>query len=286
MKSKDYKKLFKLEKKANRYQKQGLYDKELEVYEEIHEKFYPNKSNLYKRPAVMYEKRGEFKKALTLCQQAIELIEKNKISGLKKDFVRMEKILKKKINSKKEKSIKSKNKKIMTIPKISLGFFVIIVIVIIILFYAFNKENRYESIELDLSELQQSTPLEGEIFNENENQEYPITEKMKQKANTYIINEPAVVDSVILSNQNSLGFGLLVKEGTSYSEAKDLTESFIKELAKIAASEYSLKASNYLYLGEIYDYYTIYVSVGTSNKKEDIILKAFKIKKGNKINYK
>lgn len=281
MKSKDYKKLFKLEKKADRYQKQGFYDKELKVYEEIHEKFYPNKSYLYKRPAVIYEKRGEFKKALNLCQKAIKLIEDNKISGLKKDFVRMEKILKKKLDDKEQ-----NQKKIMTIHKISLGFFLIIVLVISFLFYAFNKENKYETIELDLSEIKQSTPLEGKVLNESDNQEYPITEKMKQKVNTYISNEPAVIDSVILSNQNSLGFGLLVKDGTSYSEAKDLTESFVKELAKVAASKYSLKSSNYLYLGEIYDYYTIYISVGTSNKKEDIILKAFKIEKGSKINYK
>ena len=89
--------MYKLVEKAKRYEKQGLHSKELEIYETIHQEYLPNSSNLYKRPAILYEKKGEYDKSLELCKKAVELIEADKISGTKKTFEKKIEILNRKL---------------------------------------------------------------------------------------------------------------------------------------------------------------------------------------------
>jgi tetratricopeptide (TPR) repeat protein len=281
MDSSNYSEMYKLVKKAKRYEKQGLHNKELEIYEIIHEKYLPNSSNLYKRPAILYEKKGEYNKSLELCKKAVELIEADKISGTKKTFEKKIEILNRKI---KQTSTKPKEGK-KHYPKISIAFLVIIIIFGGLFYYALNKENTYEDIQVDLSEMKRMSASSTDD-NNNEPPAYPITETMISISRNIIGSEPEVINSVVISDNSAIGLGILVKEQTTYSDSKKLATTFIKALASAGAKEYDLSSPGISSFGELYDYYSVYVSVGTSNKSDDIILKAYKIKGGTEINFK
>jgi hypothetical protein len=193
----------------------------------------------------------------------------------------MAEILNKKLNG--SKKISTSQKKL--IPKISIGSIIILLILLSFIYYLNVKENSYDNIEINLNEMKE--------FNETEDngtldieQEYPITHDMVIIAKKIINSNHSVINSVIITDNSSIGFGILVDQGTSYSESKKLCNSFVKELAKIACSKYNLNQPTIISFGEIYDHYSIYISVGTSNKKEDIILKAYKTKNSKEMKYK
>ena len=281
MDSSNYGEMYKLVKKAKRYEKQGLHSKELEIYEKIHKEYLPNSSNLYKRPAILYEKKGEYDKSLELCKKAVELIEADKISGTKKTFEKKIEILNRKL---KQTSGKAKeNKKHSS--HLSIGALIIIIIFGGLFYYALNKENTYEDLQVDLSEMKNMTEASSED-NDPEPPEYPITETMINLSRTTMNSEVEVIDSVVISDNTSVGLGLLVEQETTYSESKKLATQFVKALASAGASEYDLSPPRMSNYGELYDYYSVYVSVGTSNESEDIILKAYKIKGGNELIFK
>ncbi|HKL41221.1 MAG TPA: hypothetical protein VJ962_01360 [Clostridia bacterium] len=281
MDSSNYSEMYKLVKKAKRYEKQGLHSKELEIYETIHQNYLPNSSNLYKRPAILYEKKGEFHKSLKLCKKAVELIEADKISGTKKTFEKKIEILNRKL---KQTSSKPKEHK-KNYPKISIGALIIITIFAGLFYYALNKDNTYEDIQVDLSEMKRMSSSSTDDKT-TEPPAYPITETMVSITRTAISSEPEVINSVIISDNTAIGLGILVKEQTTYSDSKKLATQFIKALASAGANEYDLSPPRMSSYGELYDYYSVYVSVGISNKSEDIILKAYKIKGGNELNFK
>lgn len=282
MDSSSYSKMYKLVKKANRYEKQGLYNKELEIYELIHEKYLPNSSKLFKRPAILYEKNGDYEKSLEICKKAVELIEADKISGTKKTFEKKIEILNRKLN-KKTKNSNPKNKKLL--PKLSVGGLIFLICIIGLFYYAINKDNSYDNIQIDLSEMKSMNEASTAEVN-NEPSDYPITEDMISMSRTIINSETDVVSSVVISDNSSVGLGILVKDTTTYSQSKKLATIFIKALGSAAASEYNLSPPLMTNHGELYNYYSVYVSVGTSSKSDDIILKAYKIKGANEINYK
>lgn len=281
MDSSNYGEMYKLVKKAKRYEKQGLQSKELEIYEKIHEEYLPNSSNLYKRPAILYEKKGEYDKSLELCKKAIELIEADKISGTKKTFEKKIEILNRKL---KQTSVAPQKKK-KHAPHLSIGVLIVIIIFGGLFYYALNKENTYEDLQVDLSEMKNMSEASGED-NNTEPPEYPITDSMINLSKTTINSESQVLNSVVISDNTSVGLGILVEDQTTYSESKKLATQFVKALASAGASEYDLSPPRMSNYGELYDYYSVYVSVGTSNEGEDIILKAYKIKGGTELIFK
>lgn len=281
MKSSNYNEMYKLVNKAETYKKQGFYSKELEIYKQIHNDFLPNSSSLFKRPAILYEKNGNYQEAYDLCINAIELINKEKISGTVTSFEKMAEILNKKLNN--SKKISTSQKKF--IPKISIASIIVLFFLFSFIYYLNIKENSYDNIEINLNEMKEFNETEDNKTTDIE-QEYPITHDMVISTKKNINSNHSVINSVIITDNSSIGFGILVTEGTSYSESKKLCGSFVKELAKIACSKYNLKQPSIISFGEIYDYYSIYISVGTSNKKEDIILKAYKTKNSKKMIYK
>jgi len=279
LKSSNYSEMYKLVEKAKRYRNQGFYSKELEIYKEIHNDFLPNSSSLYKRPAVLYEKEKKYKEAYDLCITAIELINNDKISGTTESFEKMAQILEKKLNDKKPITLKKKN----LLPKIGIGGIIFLILFSSLAYYLSIKENAYDNIQIDLSEMKKLAPAEN--IDETPNS-YPITNDMIVKAKKNITSNSSVKESAILYDNSSIAFGILVNEGTSYSESKKLCEGFVKELGKIACAKYNLKNPAINYFGEIYDYYSIYISIGTSNNESDLILKAYKIKGADEIKYK
>jgi len=280
--SSNYNEMYKLVKKANRYEKQGLYNKELEIYETIHEQYLPNSSKLYKRPAILYEKNGNYHKSLELCKKAIELIEAEKISGTKKAFEKKIAILNRKLN---KTSVKKNVKSKKILPHISIGGIVLLIVIIGLFYYAMTKDNAYENIQVDLSEMKNMTETSNTEVNVDP-PKYPITSEMISMSMNTIAMEPEVIDSLVISDNASVGLGILVEKGTTYSQSKQLANRFVKALGSSAASEYDLSPPRMTNYGELYDYYSVYVSVGTSNESGDIILKAYKIKGASDINYK
>jgi tetratricopeptide (TPR) repeat protein len=274
--------MYKLVNKAETYKKQGFYSKELEVYEEIHKNFLPNSSSLYKRPAVLYEKEGNYQKAYDLCEKAINLINDEKISGTTTSFEKMSEILSKKLKGSKKSNVSKKK----SIPKISIISIIFLFLLFFSVYYLATKENSYDNIQIDLSEMKKFDQANTNNNTKDIPQKYPITNNMILKTKKNINSNQSVINSVIISDNSSIGFGILVNSETSYSESKKLCNSFVKELSKVASLEYNLKYPTITSYGEIYDYYSIYISVGTSSKKEDIILKAYKIKGGKEIEYK
>ena len=79
---------FKLLKRAKKLEEMGNADRALDLYVELHEKFEPNTSDAYERPAVIYERKRQYDKALELCHKAIEAIDNDKMSGTKDKFQR------------------------------------------------------------------------------------------------------------------------------------------------------------------------------------------------------
>jgi len=279
LKSNNYNEMYKLVEKAKRYRNQGFYSKELEIYKTIHTDFFPNSSSLFKRPAVLYEKENKYKEAYDLCISAIELINIEKISGTTESFEKMANILEKKLSTAKPETTNTKK----LLPRIGTGGIIFLIILSSFIYYLSIKENTYNNIQIDLSEMKKLAPTEN--IDEMPNN-YPITNDMIVKTKKNITSNPSVKDSAILYDNSSIAFGILVNEGTSYSESKNLCENFVKELGKIACSEYNLKKPSISYLGEIYNYYSIYIFVGTSSNESDLILKAYKIKNANEIKYK
>lgn len=278
MDSKKYKEMYNLVEKAKRYEKQGNYTKELEIYEEIHENYLPNSSKIFKRPAVLYERKGDLQKSLELCQKALALIEEDKISGTPKSFEKMIKILERKLEPNTSKKVDNQSKS-----KLNITISGIIFILLIFAFfgYTLTRENTYENIEIDLSEIE-GIDDQG-LFATPPPVDYPITNEMIENTRLKINKNASVKNSVILVEGSVIGFGVLVEESTSYTGSKNIADDFIKYLGNEAANVYDLKGALLSNYGEIYDYYTLYISVGTSNKKEDIIYKAYKLKKASQL---
>lgn len=80
--------MHRLIEKAKTFERMGREEEALNLYLEIHAKYFPNTSDLYERPAILLEKRKRFDEAIQICEKAIKLINEGKITGIKDNFVR------------------------------------------------------------------------------------------------------------------------------------------------------------------------------------------------------
>ncbi len=80
--------MHRLIEKAKTYERAGREEEALKAYLEIHERFFPNTSDLYDRPAILLEKRRRFDEAIAICEKAIKFIDEGKITGIKDNFQR------------------------------------------------------------------------------------------------------------------------------------------------------------------------------------------------------
>lgn len=100
---------FKLIKTARKLEQMGNYDRALELYLELHEKFDPNTTDAYERPAILLERKRDYQGALDMCQKALDAIDEDLLSSSKGKFQkRMENIREKMKDEpvKKEKNLK------------------------------------------------------------------------------------------------------------------------------------------------------------------------------------
>lgn len=80
--------MHKLIERAKVLERAGREEDALQTYLEIHEKFFPNTSDLFERPAILLEKRKRFSEAIAMCEKAIKLINEGKVTGVKDNFTR------------------------------------------------------------------------------------------------------------------------------------------------------------------------------------------------------
>lgn len=105
-----------------------------------------------------------------------------------------------------------------------------------------------------------------------------ITESHIQISVEELTNETFVKDANIIVEDETVSFGILVEPGTSTEEAKELGKTLTRTLSSVVASSYSdIDGPNEIGYGEIYDDYSVMITVGTSS--DDIILLGQKSKK-------
>lgn len=109
--------MHRLIEKAKTYERIGREEEALNIYLEIHAKYFPNTSDLYERPAILLEKRKRFDEAIRICEKAIKLINEEKITGLKDNFTRRIERIKTRSDYDGEYKIKEKPAKPEKLPK-------------------------------------------------------------------------------------------------------------------------------------------------------------------------
>lgn len=77
---------FKLLQRAKKIEGMGNASRALEMYLELHEKYEPNTSDAFERPAVLLERFKRYEEALAMCHKAIEGIQNDTLSGTTEKF--------------------------------------------------------------------------------------------------------------------------------------------------------------------------------------------------------
>jgi len=77
---------FKLLKRAKKLEQMGNPDRALDLYLELHERYEPNTSDAYERPAALLERQKRYQEAYDMCKSAIEEIENDRMSGTVEKF--------------------------------------------------------------------------------------------------------------------------------------------------------------------------------------------------------
>lgn len=80
---------YKLLKTAKKLETMGNAHRALELYLELHEKYEPNTSDAYERPIILLERSKRYEEALKLCEEAIEEIKNDRISGTLDKFEKL-----------------------------------------------------------------------------------------------------------------------------------------------------------------------------------------------------
>lgn len=101
-----------------------------------------------------------------------------------------------------------------------------------------------------------------------------IKDSHLKEARDYIEKERAVLESMILINDNDITLALVLYNNTSKKEGKALLENFAKKLADLVAADNNFELSSEDNLGELYDFFRLFVTASEDG--------AVLISKGNK----
>jgi len=109
-----------------------------------------------------------------------------------------------------------------------------------------------------------------------------ITEGHKEIAKDEILKNHLVKAINLFVEDDTISFGILVEQGTSYKESKEIGEDLARVLSgAIAASYEDIDGPTTLSLGDIYDSYRLMGAVGVSS--DEIIAKGTKNKSSSRI---
>jgi tetratricopeptide (TPR) repeat protein len=249
----------------------------LKIYLDIFENYTPKISKTYESAIRLLEKRQRFSEALKICDQAIDLINKDEVSGIVEKFDASKKRLERKIQEQgpdesevvKKKFVLKKHHVILTIILIALVYFLV------------RFTTPYGDLNVDL---EGKEALEGgeKVFHESTDPEtlkYVITEDMIDVATREIKKNIEIKDAGIIPQKSTLGIAIIVSGGTTSERGKELAEAYLKSLAGAASATYSdLDGPTSKTLGEIYNYYELVITVGTGLEKDTYIAEGTKNK--------
>lgn len=247
----------------------------LKIYLEIFENYTPKISKTYESAIRLLEKRHRYSEALPICEKAIELINASEVSGIVDRFESTKERLIRKMKDEQPEPIASVKKKFKWRPK-----HLAIIIVIVGLFYLILRfTTPFDNLNVNL---EGKESLEGgtNIFNEtteDSSKSYPITDEMIRLATRELLKHLDALDATIIPQGGTLGIAVIVAAGTSPDRAMELAEYYLKSLSGAAAAEYAdLAGPNETSLGQLYDFYELVITVGTSTDEEDFISRGTK----------
>lgn len=251
-------------------------EKALELYLEIFENYTPKISKTYESAIRLLEKRQRYVEAEAICTKAIELIKADEISGTLDRFTSIKDRLDRKIEELAPQPIAKK--KGFKITKTHIILLAIIVIFIVLLV---RYTSPFEDLNVNL-EGKDSLDNGDSIFRESTDEPevvFEITEAMKETATNTLLKNHDVIAADIIPQEDTLGVAIIIVAGTTETRAQELSEIYLRALAGAASATYKeLDAPTNTTLGELYDYYELVISVGTSTKEEDLVAKGTKVR--------
>lgn len=261
-------------------------DKALEIYLEIHEKHLPNIAMIYERPATILEKHKRYQEAIDLCEKAIQMIDDDKLTASKDKFeTRIERLNEKlnkmpKDNTTPKKKTNNRSSRSWIRNLLIVGG--VILLTVALLWFFMPRERPLEDLYIDVSQIIDEDAMAGLGKMNNdvapEDLPYPITESMKSNIAKIMKNEQGVIQALCIDQGTTLGFGIMVDNGTSKREAEKFAQLMAKEFGNLAAAEYSdLKGAILMSYGDIYNHYDIVATVFT---KDDTTLSKGSMNKG------
>ncbi|MDH8677103.1 hypothetical protein QE109_03025 [Fusibacter bizertensis] len=273
--------LFTLTQKA---QKMEMINEEiaLGIYLDIFDNYTPKISKTYESAIRLLEKRQRYVEAEVICSKAIELIKADEISGTLDKFETIKERLDRKIMELSPADIKPQRKKF----KLTKTHLILLVVILALIFMILKFTTPFDDLNVDLDGKESLNGGEGvyKVTTESSELTYPVTEAMIDIATSELKKNIDVSDASVIPQDNTLGIAIIIKPGTSQERAVELTEAYLKSLSGAAAAAYSdLKAPTKETLGELYDYYELVITVGTSTKPEDFIAKGTKVRGASSI---
>lgn len=269
--------LYMLTQKA---QKMELINEELalKLYLEIFENHTPKISKTYESAIRLLEKRGRCKEALDICNQAIELINAQEVSGIASRFESIRDRLERKLSDQVPEEAVEEKKPF----KVKPGHIIGLILFLLVLFLLF----KYTSPERELDvNLEGKDSLEGGlsgVFEPTDNTqtvEYPVTDTMIQIATDELLKNIDVKSGGIIPQNDTLGIAVIVAPGTGEERSKEVAEIYLRALAGAASATYAdLKPPSDSSLGDLYSHYELVITVGVGPKEEDFTAKGSKLK--------
>lgn len=149
----------------------------------------------------------------------------------------------------------------------------------IAIFYGLEKNDRSKfEVFIDVSEFESTGAPIGNPFPTDLSDLPPITGSMIDTAVKSVSQMNGVSTAGVIVQKNVTGFVIMLKPGTSRSDAKNAAENFVKALGAAAAAENTdLTGPNMVSYGSLYDYYGALVVAGAS--PEDLVIKGVKVPK-------
>lgn len=304
--------MHKLVERAKTLERVGKDSEALEIYLEVHEKFFPNTSDLYERPAVLLEKKKRFKEAIAMCEKAIKYIDEGKITGVRDNFSRRIDRIKSRsdyevvsVDVKKKKKSEPIDWSFLTNIKIKwalIGSFLSIVVIAGVVFYLavfFKPSFELDFSKIDFSALRKAGMIETQEENEAYKKAYEaLQEKEQEKPDPMpVITEEMIKHAIkvaervfqveranVVAKDDVAGFALIVSPQMSKDDAQKAADTFVKALAAAAANEYDyLEGPNPSNYGELYKHYSIMIAIGIDGTENELFLMGSKKKSVDKI---
>ncbi len=257
----------------------------LKIYMDIFDNYSPKISKTYESAIRLLEKRQRFTEALKICDLAIDLINKDEVSGIVEKFETSKKRLERKIEEQSPGETQALKKKF----KLKKHHVILTIALLALIYVLVRFTTPYGDLDVDL---EGKDSLEGgeNVFNTStdpQTENYVITEDMIDVATREIKKNIEVIDATIIPQNETLGIAIIVAAGTTPAKGEKLAIAYAKSLSGAASATYSDLAGPTLdTLGEIYDYYGLVITVGTGFDKASYIAEGSKNKGSTSINWK